>query len=173
MTTTHQTRSPSKAYRYLACPGSIREEAAYPEPPSGPGAIDGRGPAGVGPDQPSAHHDRLQPVDGRAPRRRQHAVLRRRHRLDHRPRQPAARRPLGHPGPPPRRRQRGVGRTDGTATALRVHASATSSWSGRKPLPGPIERCAPTTTPSASMTNVARTAPQYFLPYIDFSAQTP
>ena len=39
--TTHQTRSPSKAYRYLACPGSIREEAAYPEPPSGPGAIDG------------------------------------------------------------------------------------------------------------------------------------
>ena len=41
MTTTHQTRSPSKAYRYLACPGSIREEAAYPEPPSGPGAIDG------------------------------------------------------------------------------------------------------------------------------------
>jgi len=41
MTTTHQTRSPSKAYRYLACPGSIREEAAYPDPPSGPGAIDG------------------------------------------------------------------------------------------------------------------------------------
>ena len=41
MTTTHQTLSPSKAYRYLACPGSIREEAAYPDPPSGPGAIDG------------------------------------------------------------------------------------------------------------------------------------
>ena len=41
MTTTHKTLSPSKAYRYLACPGSIREEAAYPDPPSGPGAIDG------------------------------------------------------------------------------------------------------------------------------------
>ena len=39
--TTHKTLSPSKAYRYLACPGSIREEAAYPDPPSGPGAIDG------------------------------------------------------------------------------------------------------------------------------------
>ena len=41
MTTTHKLLSPSKAYRYLACPGSIREEAAYPDPPSGPGAIDG------------------------------------------------------------------------------------------------------------------------------------
>ena len=41
MTTTHKILSPSKAYRYLACPGSIREEAAYPDPPSGPGAIDG------------------------------------------------------------------------------------------------------------------------------------
>lgn len=41
MTTTHATLSPSKAYRYLACPGSVREEARYPEPPSGPGAIDG------------------------------------------------------------------------------------------------------------------------------------
>ncbi len=39
--TTHATLSPSKAYRYLACPGSVREEARYPEPPSGPGAIDG------------------------------------------------------------------------------------------------------------------------------------
>lgn len=39
--TTHKLLSPSKAYRYLACPGSIREEAAYPDPPSGPGAIDG------------------------------------------------------------------------------------------------------------------------------------
>ncbi len=37
----HAQLSPSKAYRYLACPGSIREEAAYPEPPSGPGAVDG------------------------------------------------------------------------------------------------------------------------------------
>ena len=41
MTTTHKILSPSKAYRYLACPGSVREEAAYPDPPSGPGAIDG------------------------------------------------------------------------------------------------------------------------------------
>lgn len=41
MTTTHATLSPSKAYRWLACPGSVREEAKYPEPPSGPGAIDG------------------------------------------------------------------------------------------------------------------------------------
>ena len=41
MTTTHAQLSPSKAYRYLACPGSVREEARYPEPPSGPGAIDG------------------------------------------------------------------------------------------------------------------------------------
>lgn len=37
----HAQLSPSKAYRYLACPGSVREEAKYPEPPSGPGAIDG------------------------------------------------------------------------------------------------------------------------------------
>ena len=41
MTTTHATLSPSKAARWLACPGSVREEARYPEPPSGPGAIDG------------------------------------------------------------------------------------------------------------------------------------
>lgn len=41
MTTTHATLSPSSAYRWLACPGSVREEAKYPEPPSGPGAIDG------------------------------------------------------------------------------------------------------------------------------------
>ena len=39
--TTHAQLSPSKAYRYLACPGSVREEAKYPEPPSGPGAVDG------------------------------------------------------------------------------------------------------------------------------------
>lgn len=37
----HAQLSPSKAYRYLACPGSVREEAKYPETPSGPGAIDG------------------------------------------------------------------------------------------------------------------------------------
>lgn len=37
----HAQLSPSKAYRYLACPGSVREEAKYPEPPSGPGAVDG------------------------------------------------------------------------------------------------------------------------------------
>jgi len=39
--TTHAKLSPSKGYRWLACPGSVREEAKYPEPPSGPGAIDG------------------------------------------------------------------------------------------------------------------------------------
>lgn len=39
--TTHAKLSPSSAYRWLACPGSVREEAKYPEPPSGPGAIDG------------------------------------------------------------------------------------------------------------------------------------
>lgn len=39
--TTHAQLSPSKAYRYLACPGSVREEAKYPETPSGPGAVDG------------------------------------------------------------------------------------------------------------------------------------
>ena len=37
----HAKLSPSGAYRYLACPGSVREEAKYPEQPSGPGAIDG------------------------------------------------------------------------------------------------------------------------------------
>jgi len=39
--TTHSKLSPSSAHRWLACPGSVREEAKYPEPPSGPGAIDG------------------------------------------------------------------------------------------------------------------------------------
>ena len=38
---THAKLSPSSAYRWLACPGSVREEAKYPDPPSGPGAIDG------------------------------------------------------------------------------------------------------------------------------------
>lgn len=37
----HVKLSPSKRYRWSACPGSIREEAKYPESPSGPGAIDG------------------------------------------------------------------------------------------------------------------------------------
>jgi hypothetical protein len=37
----HAKLSPSGAYRYLACPGSVREEAKYPEQPSGPGAVDG------------------------------------------------------------------------------------------------------------------------------------
>ena len=41
MTTTHQTRSPSKAYRYLACPGSVREEAEYPDDESGESAKQG------------------------------------------------------------------------------------------------------------------------------------
>lgn len=38
---THYTLSPSSAYRWMRCPGSVREQAKYPEPPSGPGAIDG------------------------------------------------------------------------------------------------------------------------------------
>lgn len=37
---THATRSPSKAARWLACPGSIREEEKYPDT-SGPAAMDG------------------------------------------------------------------------------------------------------------------------------------
>ena len=38
---THAALSPSKRHRWGACPGSVREEAKYPEPPSGPAAIDG------------------------------------------------------------------------------------------------------------------------------------
>lgn len=38
---THATLSPSKRVRWSACPGSVREERAYPEQPSGPAAIDG------------------------------------------------------------------------------------------------------------------------------------
>mgnify|MGYP000110647242 FL=1 len=41
MTTTHAQLSPSKAYRWLACPGSVREEARYPDEPGGPSAVDG------------------------------------------------------------------------------------------------------------------------------------
>lgn len=37
----HAKLSPSGAYRYLACPGSVREEAKYPESPSGQSAVDG------------------------------------------------------------------------------------------------------------------------------------
>jgi hypothetical protein len=37
----HALLSPSRAHRYMRCPGSVREEAKYPEPPSGPNAIDG------------------------------------------------------------------------------------------------------------------------------------
>jgi hypothetical protein len=37
----HAKLSPSKAHRYLACPGSVREEAKYPEEEGGPAAIDG------------------------------------------------------------------------------------------------------------------------------------
>lgn len=39
--TTHQRLSPSTAHRYMRCAGSVREAAKYPEPPSGPSAIDG------------------------------------------------------------------------------------------------------------------------------------
>lgn len=38
---THARLSPSSAYRFMRCPGSVREQAKYPEKPSGPGAIDG------------------------------------------------------------------------------------------------------------------------------------
>jgi len=38
---THAKLSPSAAHRWTACPGSVREEAKYPEQPSGPAAIDG------------------------------------------------------------------------------------------------------------------------------------
>ncbi len=38
---THAQLSPSKAVRWMACPGSIREESKYPEEPSGLHAIDG------------------------------------------------------------------------------------------------------------------------------------
>lgn len=37
----HAALSPSKRVRWSACPGSVREERAYPEQPSGPSAIDG------------------------------------------------------------------------------------------------------------------------------------
>lgn len=37
----HATLSPSKRHRWAACPGSVREERAYPEDRSGPAAIDG------------------------------------------------------------------------------------------------------------------------------------
>ena len=41
MSTGHAKLSPSKRHRWAACPGSVREEAAYPEQPSGAAAIDG------------------------------------------------------------------------------------------------------------------------------------
>lgn len=37
----HATKSPSKFHRIRLCPGSHREEAKYPDSPSGKGAIDG------------------------------------------------------------------------------------------------------------------------------------
>ena len=39
--TTHASLSPSSAHRWTRCAGSVREGAKYPEPPSGPAAIDG------------------------------------------------------------------------------------------------------------------------------------
>ena len=36
----HAQLSPSRAHRWMACPGSIREESKYPET-TGPAAIDG------------------------------------------------------------------------------------------------------------------------------------
>lgn len=41
MSTAHATLSPSKRQRWAACPGSVREEAAYPDERSGAAAIDG------------------------------------------------------------------------------------------------------------------------------------
>ena len=38
---THANLSPSKRHRWGSCPGSIREEAKYPDDRSGPAAIDG------------------------------------------------------------------------------------------------------------------------------------
>lgn len=37
----HANLSPSSRHRWGACPGSVREEARYPEQPSGPAAVDG------------------------------------------------------------------------------------------------------------------------------------
>jgi hypothetical protein len=37
----HAKLSPSARHRWGKCPGSVREEAKYPEQPSGPAAIDG------------------------------------------------------------------------------------------------------------------------------------
>lgn len=37
----HATLSPSARHRWGACPGSVREEAKYPEPPDSPHALDG------------------------------------------------------------------------------------------------------------------------------------
>lgn len=39
--TIHALLSPSRASRYMRCPGSVREEAKYPEEASGPSAVDG------------------------------------------------------------------------------------------------------------------------------------
>lgn len=38
---THARLSPSAAHRWMRCPGSVREEAKYPEKPSDPAAVDG------------------------------------------------------------------------------------------------------------------------------------
>ena len=38
---THANLSPSKRHRWALCPGSIREEAKYPDDTSGPAASDG------------------------------------------------------------------------------------------------------------------------------------
>ena len=37
----HDQFSPSKRHQFGHCPGSIREQAKYPEGPSGPAAVDG------------------------------------------------------------------------------------------------------------------------------------
>jgi hypothetical protein len=39
--TTHSALSPSGRHRWGVCPGSIREEAKYPDPPDSPAALDG------------------------------------------------------------------------------------------------------------------------------------
>ena len=41
MPNTHSRLSPSSAARWMVCHGSVREEAKFPEPPSGEAAVAG------------------------------------------------------------------------------------------------------------------------------------
>jgi ABC-2 type transport system permease protein len=76
---------------------------------SATGEVDRGGAAGLRPRVAAAHHDRLRPELGSAcSARRSSGWIVGARRVDHRIVQPHPRRPLGHPGPPARRRQRGV-----------------------------------------------------------------